>query len=349
MDKKMDYVVKVVVTDALAQATPSAVNTVALVGGSEDGSDVGIMYSTDDIAETYGEDSELHVLSKSFFGENNPGKVACVPFDWDSDDIEKVLNSALEAADLYHFVIRAPRDTSAEELVTLATKLNSWCSANYRFAHLESQDFDKAIDALIGLNELKPARVAIYYHDEPLGYSLAAAIVADRCAVDPARGTWAHKSLKTVTPDKLKTAQFAQAKNNGLNVLTSVAGVARLFFGTAGASTKYIDSQIKKDWIKFRTAEEIYNLLGSANGNYGVEYDDGGIQSVGAAVNKILTQANGSTRRYIMDNSWDVTVPLFADIEKAQVEKRNLPDIRATFSIMQSIHTVEQVDLIVVL
>ena len=195
-----------------------------------------------------------------------------------------------------------------------------------------------------GITATKTGDVAGELSNEHLGV----AITAQRCGVDPARGTWAHKKgLVGITPDNLTASEVAAAKSAGYNIYTTIAGVARTFMGTTCGPTAFIDTIVKCDWIKFNTESEIYRLLGDANEGYGLTYDDTGIQAIGAIISKVLTQAADSTHQYIMEG-YTVTVPTYAPIAQAQKDKRNVPNIKGNYSVMDSVHTVLDVTLNIV-
>ena len=177
---------------------------------------------------------------------------------------------------------------------------------------------------------------------------LGVAITSQRCGVDPARGTWAHKkSLVGITPDKLTAAEVADAKASGYNIYTTVAGEARTFMGTTCGPTDFIDTNIKCFWIKFNVEAEIYRLLGDANEGYGVTYDDTGIQAIGAVISKVLTIAADSLHQYIMEG-YTVNVPTYASIAQAEKDRRNVPTINGNYSVMNYVNTVLDVTLNIV-
>lgn len=304
--------------------------------------------------------------TKSFFLEaDNPGRLVCIPVAADPTvaNIASVLDAALgmgkdangRDVDFYNVILRI--DTNDAQKVSDIVKmiegddshtgLEDWCKENFRLAHLEFTDRTVAQGVIDGL--AKPTtRIAYYFHSESTGKSLAAALVADRCGNDPARGTWAHKTLGSVVADATTKAQLVDAQDKGLNVYVKIAGVERTYMGTTGSNKTFIDEVVKKDWLKFRTQEAIFNLLGQANNGDGVDYNDNGIQAVAAAVTSIFNTAMDNDHRYVLPDSTDVTVPKYADISAEDKEVRNLPDVKATFSIQASIHTVKTVELQVV-
>lgn len=301
--------------------------------------------------------------TKSFFLEaDNPGRLVCIPVA--AAPTVATIAAALDGAlgmgkdsngrdvDFYNVIIRIESGAAADIVEMIEGNvtykgLEDWCKENFRLAHLEFTDRTLAQSVIDGL--AKPTtRIAYYFHSESTGKSLAAALVADRCGNDPARGTWAHKTLGSVVADATTKAQLIDAQDKGLNVYVKIAGVERTYMGTTGSNKTFIDEVVKKDWLKFRTQEAIFNLLGQANNGDGVDYNDNGIQAVAAAVTSIFNTAMDNDHRYVLPDSTDVTVPKYADISAEDKAVRNLPDVKATFSIQASIHTVKTVELQVV-
>lgn len=305
------------------------------------------------------EGSDLVKVTESFFEEEyNPGRIVCIPVGSDptganiADTLDGAVNLGKDAnnrdIDFYNVIIRLGEGATKSSVVSLVSALESWCKTNFRTGHVEVQDRTVAEDAMAELSANPPTRVAVYFHKETSGKSLAAALVSDRCGHDPARGTWAHKTLNSITPDATSRENFIDAEELGLNVYVKVAGVNRTYFGTTGSKTKFIDSVVKKDWLKFRTQEAIFNILGSANNGDGVDFNDDGINSVVASMTDIFSTAQDTEHRYVLPDSWDITAPLYKEIPQADKNVRNLPRVRATFSIQESIHTVKTVELQVI-
>lgn len=349
MDRLIDEIVKVNVLDAVAAASATSVNTVAFFSEADD-----------DIVKVITSQSEapdgFTAAAQSFFLERNPGKLVCIGADPAStsltkDEVIAALEGALEMGkdsqgreiDFYHVVMNVGESAPTGLLDALET----WCETNFKLGHVEFTSRSAAKSALSAMT-VPTKRVAVYYHNETSGRTLALSLCANRCAGDPARGTWAHKTLNSVAPDATSKSDFTDAQEAGLNVYCKVAGVNRTFFGTLGSNKLFIDSQIKKDWLKFRVQEAVFNLLGQANGGDGADYGDAGIAGVQAAINTIFTQAAGTDRMYVLPDSFEVNVPKFADIAADQKEVRNLPMVSATFSIQESIHTVKTIELQVV-
>lgn len=305
-------------------------------------------------------EADIVKVTKSFFLEPaTPGKLVCIPVQANptAGNIADTLDDALALGkdannreiDFYNVVIRlSSAGVTRQGVVALATALDEWCTENFKLGHIEVTDRKVAADAKADLSANPTKRVAIYFHDEASEKSEAAQLVAERCGNDPARGTWAHKTLEGLVADPISKDDFKDAQELGLNIYAKVAGVDRTYFGTTGTKTMFIDSVVKKDWLKFRTQEAIFNLLGSANNGDGVDFNDDGIPAVVAAMTDIFTIAQDSEHRYVLPNSWEITAPKYKDIPAEDKAVRNLPRVRAIFSIQESIHTVKTVELQVV-
>lgn len=369
MDRLIDEIVEVRVTDAAAAAASTSVNTVAVFGlTSKQDAKVSVELNLehnedgDSVEDHFGKDSDLYKVAETFFNEeNNTGRLVCIPFASEPtadkvDEFIGILESALSVGkdenkrdvDFYHVVLRLSSSMTAGNIQALSEALQEWCAKNYKVAHVEIQD--RAVAKTVASNFVKNPlkRVYFYFHKEENGRSLAAALVAERCSKDPARGTWAHKTLTSVKPDATTKANLVDAQDNGVNIYCTVAGVNRTFFGSAAGKKYFIDEQIKKDWLKFRTQEAVFNILGAANNGDGVDYNDAGISAIAAAINNIFTIAADNDHRYIMPDSFDVQVPKYADIAKDKKEERILPDVKVPFAIQSSIHTVKYIELQVV-
>ena len=302
------------------------------------------------------EGADIVRVSAAFFEEEpNPGKLVCIPVGSDPTgaNIADTLDAALAMGkdannreiDFYNVIVRLGEGATVNGVVAIVGALEMWCKANSKLAHVEVQNRSVGEDVMAELSSNPPTRVAVYFHKEASGKSFAAALVANRCGNDPARGTWAHKTLASLVADATSKENLIDAQDLGLNVYVKIAGVDRTYFGTTGSKSKFIDTVVKKDWLKFRTQEAIFNLLGQANNGDGVDFNDGGIQSVGAAMTSIFADAMDNEHRYVLPDSAEVSVPLYKDIPAEDKAVRNLPRVRATFSIQESIHTVKTVEL----
>lgn len=177
-------------------------------------------------------------------------------------------------------------------------------------------------------------------------------IVALRCSSDSARGTFAHKKCKGVTPDSYSVEDYNSAMERGINLYVKVAGEARLFMGYTSSKEHFIDQIVKDDWIRFNAQSRIFKLLGEGNNGNGVNYDDAGIGAVAASVLNVLTLAQDTDHQYVMADSASVDYKPYSYLVAnypEDVRSRNLPLISGRYARMNSIHTVVQVSLQVTL
>jgi hypothetical protein len=353
MDRLIDEIITVNITDVSSVAVETSVNTVAVLGvATKEGAKTEKHTSYGSVSEAYGKNCDLAKVAKSFFMENNPGVLVCIPSASaiTAANVEELLDSAMEGG--YHVIVRLGADVSKDAAKDIVDKIEGWCLLNFRMGHVEIEDKSVAFEvcrAYTAEDAKAPTRVAIYAHNESEELSLAAAIVATRCATDPARGTWAHKTLQSVSPDAYSRNEFSDAKSVGLNIYCKVAGLSRTFFGsTAGANNAFIDEVVKKDWIKFRSQEAVFNILGNANAGDGVDYNNDGIDSIVSSINSIFTIAADNSHRYVLPDSFEVQAPKYEDIPAAERKIRNLPSVKTLFGIQSSIHTVKTIEMQVV-
>lgn len=305
------------------------------------------------------EGADIVNVTKSFFEEEaNPGKIVCIPVGAypTAGNIADTLYDALALGrdsnnrdiDFYHVIVRLGESATANDVSTLASALESWCRTNDKQAYIEVQDRTVAEDAWAAISTNPPDYVSIFFHKEASKKCCVAALVANRCANDPARGTWDLKNLPSIEPDATGVDNYKDAYELGVNIYAPIASVGCVASGTTGSKTKFIDTQVKKRWLKFRSQEAIFDVLRKANGGDGADFDDSGIQDVVTAMTDIFKLAEDNEHRYIMKGSWEITAPLYKDIPAADKDVRNLPRVRAVCTIMNSIHTVKTVEIQVV-
>ena len=361
MANKLNQIVRVNTVKATSSVLTTSVNTVAIVvTGSAKAA--GEYSDLDSVVEDFAKTTEAYKMAHTFFSQKtHPDKLVIITaVSASSTDIIDAVESA-SGFDFFHVVllytISGVDDAAkATAMVTFVKALNTKGSEVCKQFHLDV-DIDGNENVLEtvykgegGLNESKTTWVDVWAHDITTydDEYLAVAIVAQRCGVDPARGTWAHKKgLVGVTPDALTASQVAKAKECGYNIYTTIAGEARTFMGTTCGPTDFIDTNIKCCWIKFNVEAEIYRLLGDANEGYGLTYDDTGLQAIGAVISKVLTTAADSQHQYIMEG-YTVLVPTYASIAQAEKDKRNVPNVKGNYSVMDAIHTVLDVTLNIV-
>lgn len=369
-DKKMELIVKVNVSSAGAPVAATSVNTVGFVvtdtaTGTEPTDKK--YTSADEVKEVFGDSSEAYSMAARFFAQDTqPASVRIVVASAKTKSgLETAMGDAA-MADVYHFVVvlTTPTDDSTKvSTLQLLKDLNAYAAAENKFVHTE---FNVATDAnanaikalfdgftvasgndagdYAGLKASKTRRVAVWCHNMTANASdhIGVSITSDRCGVDPARGTWAHKEITGDSPDVMTRAQLSKAIDTGYNVYTDIAGSSRIFLGTTCGPTDFIDTIIKSDWVKFRVQEAVFKLLQTGNEGYGIDMGDDGIAAIGAEVSGVLTTAYKN--HYIMDG-YTVSLPAYADIPAADKSVRKLSGIRASMKLMDSVHTVLNIDI----
>lgn len=363
-DKKMELIVNVNVTSAGSAVAATSVNTVGVIvtdsvvsGQSET---TGKYYSdADQVKNIFGDSSDAYKFALVFFGQaRHPDRLYIgIAESLDEDDIEAVMDMP-EFVDVYHWVVAltAPTDSTKTNVVAQLKALNLKASNDYKLVHVEftasAAATFTAVKALFdgwgegtshvaGLSEYKATRVAVYCHnveDDHIG----AAICADRCGADPARGTWAHKELANVSPMAMTKSELQQTMDTGYNVYTSIAKSPRIFMGTTCSKANFIDTIIKADVLKFRIQEAVFGALQTGNEGYGIDYDDDGIASLGGSVTNELNRAFNN--HYIHDD-FSLSLPLFADILASDKAIRKISGIKGSVRLMDSIHTVVSIDI----
>lgn len=369
-DKKMELIVKVNVSSAGAPVAATSVNTVGFVvtdtaTGTEPTDKK--YTSADEVKEVFGDSSEAYSMAARFFAQDTqPASVRIVVASAKTKSgLETAMGDAAMAG-VYHFVVvlTTPTDDSTKvSTLQLLKDLNAYAAAENKFVHTEfnvaTDAHANAIKALFdgftvasgndagdyaGLKASKTSRVAVWCHNMTTNSSdhIGVSITSDRCGVDPARGTWAHKEITGDSPDVMTRAQLSKAIDTGYNVYTDIAGSSRIFLGTTCGPNDFIDTIIKSDWVKFRVQEAVFKLLQTGNEGYGIDMSDDGIAAIGAEVSGVLTTAYKN--HYIMDG-YTVSLPAYADIPAADKSVRKLSGIRASMKLMDSVHTVLNIDI----
>lgn len=351
MAQIIDQIVNISIKDAISGVTTTDVNTMAIIGKPGDGKDgatAGTYADLESIGDDFGTDSQLYEMARNFYSQESvPDKLVVIPCAEFSKLKESITGAAQSGLDFYHAVTFQDGATASG-----LSEIQAWLADNHKILHVQMED---ASGIMADLNGKGTDRIAVYQHAEKVGEvpeHLAVALIATRCASDSARGTFAHKKVKGMTADSFTPTGFSAAIAAGINVYTKVAGENRVFMGTcADGAESFIDNVVKDDWIRFNVQSKIFELLGEANDGAGITYDDSGIQSVAAAIGNVFTQAAGSDRQYIMDG-FEVNCKTYDYLKEnnpGDVRKRNLPLVSGRYSRMNSIHTVNTVNLNVTL
>lgn len=392
MAEIIDQIVKISITDAISSVTTVDVNTVALVGLATESSPVAGEFSSVAGAETaYGADSELAAMVRAFFAQDSqPSRVVCIPAAASAAGTLAAVQEAAKSFNFYHIVMATWDESVSDSTLVGSNGWQEWLADAKKVLHIQVKD-PSSLKSLGGNriaiykhDEIKKITQTVTTSTTttvtelqtlPVGWTdgelktsetssgttttvevsvefLNVGIVALRCASDSARGTFAHKRCKGVSPDSYTVEQYNAWIDGGINVYTKVSGEARLFMGTTGSNESFIDQIIKDDWIRFNVQSRIYQLLGEGNDGNGVNYDDAGIASVAASVLNVLTVAQDTDHQYVMADSASVDYKPYSYLVAnypEDVRKRNLPLVTGSYARMNSIHTVVQVSLQVTL
>lgn len=334
MAKIIDDIVNVSINDAISSVSTIDVNKVAIIGAGS--GTAKLCYSSAD-AESFGEDSQLLGMAKAFFGQDNqPSEFVAVPLTINAQTTAAAITGALETAagvgEFYHICLAGEIDED------ILADLQAWANENKKIFEIQADTEAATLQAKLGA--ISANRIAIFKHGVA-GEYLNVALVAKRCGLDSARGTFAHKTVKGITADQYTESEYKTAKNAGLNIYTKVQGEARVFMGTTCDAEHFIDQVVVDDWLRFNVQSEIYKLLGEANDGAGVTYNDPGIIAVVSCVTKIFGQAAEPGRDYIRDDfSVDYkNLDYLKANRAADVRARNLPLISGTYSRMGAIHS----------
>lgn len=368
MAQIIDSIVKININEAISTVSTTSVNTIAMVGPATDQTAPDYLEcSSAEDAEVFGTSSILYGMVASAFSQAAcPAKIVAIKAASFSDALEKVKAAEDAHLDFYHIVGKFDDETFPTATAFTSTGgWNEYLGANFKILHLELDDTSDGFATIKGLAASLIAacsdRVALYQHSGT--GNLAASLVANRCALDSAKGTFAHKKVKNVTYDNYSKSDFDALTAKCINVYTVAAGEARLFMGATCGKTvtldstgeispaSFIDNIVKDDWIRFNVQSKIYTLLGEANDGNGVTYDDSGINAVGAAILQIFAKAADTDHQYIMDG-YSVEVKSYEYLKTnyaSDVQARNLPLVKGRYARMNSIHTVKNVELIVTL
>lgn len=349
MDNKIDNIIKVNINEMGSFISPEGVNTIALVVVDPAVTNTASYSELSEIETEYGDASDAYKMASSFFNQQNrPSNIVVIPSSSAlSSDVVAAINTAIaDGLEFYHVVIRTEEETSAG-IITLRAALETLAATEYKIVHIEYGDSYLSDDLIADANLKEYKRTALYFHDfsENETECFPLALCTARCSSDSARGTFALKQLVGITADKFTAPTMKTATDGGINIYTNIGNVSCSFFGTIDNNV-FIDSQIKKDWIRFRVREALFDALKNGNNGDGVDYSDAGIQSIGGVISNIFAIAADKDNRYIMDD-YSVELPKFSEIEGAKKANRAIPSIKGSFYVMNSIHKIEKVDLFV--
>ncbi|MCK6585957.1 MAG: DUF3383 domain-containing protein [Polyangiaceae bacterium] len=176
------------------------------------------------------------------------------------------------------------------------------------------------------------ARTGVIWNGQLLGYA-GAAWQGAVLPYEPGRATWAFKSLKGVTPDKLTPTELTGLDGKNVNHYTTLAGLPITRKGYAG-SGDYLDITIGIDWLTARLQERLYGLLVN---NPKVPFTDAGIDLVRGVILGVIKQGK---KQGILnpDTTPIIDLPKAADVSAADKAARLLPDVFIQDTLAGAIH-----------
>lgn len=241
------------------------------------------------------------------------------------------LKDAVTAADDFYGIVADA--WGAVDIADLAAAVES---AGPKIYAAESQDTD-IVES--GSSDIASTLKAAEYDRTLLTYaydvdpSPAAAILGRQLPTTPGSQTWKWKTLATVSPSVLTTAEIGYADAKSCNTYTTVGG-ENMFSEGVMVSGEFIDVTRFIDWLTARIKENVFRAL---KVNDKIPYTDSGIQAITAEIDGVLRQGvfNGGLNG---DEDLIVTAPLAADVDANTRASRLLPDIEFLGTLAGAIH-----------
>ena len=284
----------------------------------------------------WGSSDAVYKMANAIFSQNpSVSRVIVGRADSGDTDVAASLNAIQNENNEWYGVV------VDQAMVSDFDDVAAWVQSAKKFAifwitDANAPDGTKSTDLASVLKAAGYERSAVIYHVQPsTGADYPdAAWMGEGFPYDPGTSTWAYKTLRGVTSDKLTGNQEIALKNKNCNYYMVVGGVAITQEGKV-ASGEWIDIIIGTDWIEARLREAVYSALVN---NRKVPYDDTGIAVIEGLVKGVLNEA--ASRGILQADSIQVTVPRYADIPMADKLARHLPDVKFTALYQGAIHRV---------
>ena len=173
------------------------------------------------------------------------------------------------------------------------------------------------------------------YHQDP-NQMAGAAWLGVMLPFDPGSATFKFKQLATVNFTNFTETQRGNLISRNGNGYENVGGLSVTFEGTA-ADGEFLDAIVGDDWVYSNMQAVLFNILATAPGK--VEFEDSGLQLLGAGIRQILRQAQA---RKIYAKVPDVTlvVPLASSISSQDKGDRDATGFKWTAVRSGAIHKV---------
>ena len=217
----------------------------------------------------------------------------------------------------------------------------AWVEARRKIALCNTSD-SETLDPLVSNDVSSDLKAAAYSRTEVLGsyseilsYS-ALAWLGVMLPKDPGSATWAFKTLKGITADKLTGGQKTAAKNKRLNTYTTLGGINVTQWGQ-DPDGGYTDIVVGTDWLFARIQEAVYAAFTAVDK---IPYTDSGVDTIRNVINSVLRLA--VKKGFLAeDPAFTITAPKVADVDPAARANRNLPDVNFSATLAGAIHTVD--------
>lgn len=226
-----------------------------------------------------------------------------------------------------------------QAMISKADDIAAWVEANKRLAFYWTTDENvpdaaKDTDIASVLKGKKYDRAVTIWHPTPTAGAdyPDAAWMGEGFPYDPGTSTWAYKTLRGITADKVSGTQETALQGKNCNYYSEVGGVNITQEGKV-ASGEWIDIIIGTDWIEARLREAVYGALVN---NRKIPYDDSGITIIEGLVKSVLSQA--ASAGILQADSIEVTVPKYKNISQADKLARKLPEVKFTALYQGAIH-----------
>lgn len=211
----------------------------------------------------------------------------------------------------------------------------AWVEATRKLFIYNTSDSDCAnsslsTDVMSVLKAASYSRTAgLFSGSGVLGYS-ASAWVGKMVTNNPGKAVWFFVTLAGVTIDALRDGQVTNIEAKNGNVYISLAGQGATDQGV-DAEGEWLDVIIGTDWLQSSLQTRVVGAIQAAsNSGSKIPYTDKGVQIIVGLVLAQLKQASSAAYNLLVPDSSVVTAPATSDVDPADKQDRNLPDINFT-------------------
>ncbi len=179
-------------------------------------------------------------------------------------------------------------------------------------------------------------RTFLFYNSAKLLSYTGIAAMGENFPFPPGSSTYAYKTLRGVTVDRLSDTERGYVQGKNANVYIEVARTKNTHKGVSAAG-EWIDTTIGIDWLQARLEESVFGALRTGRK---VPYTDNGVDLIKAAVNGPL-QAGIRQNFLAATPAPVITAPKVADVSVTDRQNRLLPDVTFTANLAGAIIAVQ--------